>query len=66
MSQLAIYISWNPEEVGSNRCAGKVCASRQRTNPSFFRCPYVGLQQKVWPRLKVRLRSDLKVCVDLD
>ena len=22
-------------------------------NPSFFHCPYVDLQQKVWPRLKV-------------
>jgi hypothetical protein len=27
-------------------------ASRQRET-SFFQCPYVGLQQKVWPRLKV-------------
>ena len=66
MSQLAVCISWNPEEVGFNRCAGKVCANRQRTNPSFFHCPYVGLQQKVWSRSKERLRSGLKVCVDLD
>ena len=29
-------------------------ASRQRgRKPSFFHCPYVYLQQKVWPRLKV-------------
>jgi hypothetical protein len=24
-----------------------------RSKSSFFHCPYVGLQQKVWPRLKV-------------
>jgi hypothetical protein len=30
-------------------------ASRQRKEckSSFFQCPYAGLQQKVWPRLKV-------------
>jgi hypothetical protein len=25
----------------------------KKSEPSFFHCPYVRLQQKVWPRLKV-------------
>ena len=29
------------------------CKQANKSEPSFFHCPYVGLQQKVWPRFKV-------------
>ena len=31
----------------------KASRQRRKSKSSFFQCPYVGLQQKVWPRLKV-------------
>ena len=41
------------EVQGSSSCSvpqGK--QGKERESP-FFQCPYAGLQQKVWPRLKV-------------
>ena len=32
---------------------GKQVKKRERERFSFFQCPYVGLQKKMWPRLKV-------------
>ena len=29
------------------------CKQVKKSESSFFHCPYAGLQQKVWPRLKV-------------
>ena len=43
------------EVQGSSSCSvpqGKQ-AKKRESKSSFFQCPYVGLQQKVWPRLKV-------------
>ena len=35
-----------------------------QSESSFFQCPYVGLQQKVWPRLKVCTTSlDLELAL---
>jgi hypothetical protein len=49
-SHKAACFRWPSVEVGSNRCAGKeVQAGEEQI--SFFQCPYVGLQQKVWPRI---------------
>ena len=31
----------------------KASRGRSESEFSFFQCPYIGLQQKVWPRLKV-------------
>jgi hypothetical protein len=40
------------EDQASSSCS--VPQDKQaKSEPSFFQCPYVGLQQKVWPRLKV-------------
>lgn len=38
-----------------NGCANKQRTKKQRTNFSFFHCPYVDFQQKVQHRLKVCL-----------
>ena len=49
--QLLVCISWSPEEVGSNGCSGK-SKQMKKSEPSCFHCPYGGLQQTVWPKIK--------------
>ena len=51
--QAAFCISWITWKSRFQQMCWQVSASRQRTDPSFFHCPYVGLQQKVWSRLKL-------------
>ena len=51
-SHEASYFSWSSVEVGSNKYASK-CKQLKKSESPVFQCPYVGLQQKVWPRLKV-------------
>ena len=63
MSQLVFSICWNPKEVGSNASEGmdlpeRLRAEMQAKNKSFLLpCFYIGLQQKVWPKLKVGLSA---------
>jgi len=38
---------WVPTDVLASKC------KQTKRELSFSHCPYVGLQQKVWPRLKV-------------
>ena len=49
-----------------NGCVDKVRAGRQRAEQSsFFHCPYINFEKKVWTRLKVSLptsRSVSKAC----
>jgi hypothetical protein len=62
MSQLVFCTSWNPKEVGSNRCAGK--CKQAKKNKLFLLLSYVYLQEKVWLRLKVYLKIWVKgVCL---
>jgi len=49
-SHKAGCVIWSSVETGSNRCSGK---QWKKSESSFFQCPYVGLQQKVWTTLKV-------------
>jgi hypothetical protein len=52
-----------PKEVGSNASEGmdlpeRLRAEMQAKNKSFLLpCFYIGLQQKVWPKLKVGLSA---------
>jgi len=51
--------SWSSVQAGSlkKRVLTDVLAGKyqqvKKSESSFFQCPYVGLQQKVWPRVKV-------------
>ena len=40
------------KQVPTDVLASK-CKQAKKSEPSFFHCPPEGLQQKVWPRLKV-------------
>jgi hypothetical protein len=46
-------ISCEWEIQGSSSCSVPQGKQAKKSESSFFQCPYVGLQRKVWPRLKV-------------
>jgi hypothetical protein len=53
-SHEASCLNWSSVEVGFQQMGWQVRASsRSKSESSFFQCPYIGLQQKVWLRLKV-------------
>lgn len=52
-SHKASCFSWSSAEVGSTDVLAGKCKQAKKSESSFFQCPYVGLQQKVWPRLKI-------------
>ena len=49
---LVYCIYQNLEEVDINKCSGSKCKQAKESEP-FFQCPYVGLHQRVWLRLKM-------------
>lgn len=74
MSCVVFSLGWNPKEVGGNASKGMDGQARQgqggkeRELHTILPRPYIGFQQKVWPRLQVCLRSSRpgsKVCVFL-
>ena len=58
LSQLVFSMRWSPEEVGSNTTEGMDLLVRQKQASKeqgfLLPCPYIGFQQKVWTRTKVR------------
>jgi hypothetical protein len=52
-SHKASCFSWSSVEVGSDFLLASKCKQAKKSESSFFQCPYVGFQQKVWPRLKM-------------
>ena len=41
------------EVQGSSSCSVPRGKQARKNESSFFQCPYIDLQQRVWPRLKV-------------
>jgi hypothetical protein len=72
-----VPVLWENGGANHSLCPGKfevwVIGRMKKWEPSFFHHPYVGLQQKVWPRLKVwiwnllcpRLVLNSEICLPL-
>ena len=43
---------WKSKDLAVTQ-SHKASSWRRECQSSFFQCPYIGLQQKVWPRLKM-------------
>jgi hypothetical protein len=51
---MSIVQEWSAAAVNENpRISPTRQVGKKESESSFFQYPYVGLQQKVWPRLKV-------------